>query len=110
MCRHPQETNYAHCHLVPLLSFLFPHSNTPPAAALFVGSRRFPVDEIYSNDLANGALSLPPKMAQAAAAITKQTADGRPRSSTAAKLQLELVVAITRHIGRPGSAVLVFGG
>ena len=32
--------------------------------ALFVGSRRFPVSEVYCDDLAAGQLSLPPKLAQ----------------------------------------------
>ena len=43
-----------------------------------------------------------------AKSIVKQTTDGKPRSPTVAKLQNELAVAITRHVGRPGSSVLVF--
>jgi ATP-dependent RNA helicase DHX29 len=80
-----------------------------PEPPLFVGAKRFPVAEVFAEDLPR-ALQLPAgsKLATAASTLAKNTAAGGDRSAQSAKLQLDLALHVARTVGRPGSAVLIF--
>ena len=101
-----------------------------PQQPLFVGAKRFPVTEIFADDLANpngitiqqhqprmqhqqhhhqqAVLSISGRYCGEAGRLASMTCGGADRSSSAAKLQAELAVHVTRSVGRPGSSVLIF--
>jgi HrpA-like RNA helicase len=80
-----------------------------PEPPLFVGAKRFPVTEVYAEDLPR-LLQLPSgsKLASAALTLSKSTESGGDRNNQSAKIQLDLALHIARTVGRPGSAVLIF--
>jgi len=80
-----------------------------PEPPLFVGVKRFPVTEVFAEDLPR-VLQLPSgsKLASAALTLSKSTESGGDRTNQSAKVQLDLALHIARTVGRPGSAVLIF--
>ncbi|CAM9299772.1 unnamed protein product [Chrysoparadoxa australica] len=75
--------------------------------AIFVGARRFPITEVYCEDLP-AVLRLPTNIADAAHKLHAETALGQDPHKQTSKKQYELAVHITRCVGREGSAVLIF--
>lgn len=75
-----------------------------------VGARRFPVQEVYIDELLK-TIRVPPKIAQAVAAVVKECnrlkCKGTPPASHMEKLYT-IVTHLAVVLGQPGSSVLIF--
>ncbi len=75
--------------------------------AIFVGSRHFPIREIYVDDIVD-ELCMGPKSSKQATELIKGTQRGQELGTTLKKVQYEMAVQVTRVVGLPGSSVLIF--
>jgi len=82
--------------------------NAPPP--IVVGARRFPVQEVYVDELLK-TIRVPPKIAQAVAAVVKECNRLKCKGTPGAQ-HMEKLYTIVTHLavvlGQPGSSVLIF--
>jgi len=76
-----------------------------PEPPIHVGSRRFPVEEVYVDELVTGLGLTQPSVLRLAAKVMKDVMDHKTSVSPAAA---ELTAAICRHVAAPGACVLIF--